>query len=416
MLSDDRLTVTLKLRQGVTFHSARPFTAEDAKWNLEHVQDPKTGAQSGPALSGVRVQVLDASTLELKLPDVLPQIFSLLGDVLIVDPQSDISTNAGGTGPFKLDGFTPADEMHLVRNARYWRPDRPFLDSVTIKSVPDLNTGLVALESGAIHLAQCPESTVQRLKAGGQSTATVLPGVGNYCFNLNVTNPNLSDRRVRQAIDLSLNRKRFATTLLYGVTDPTYVMWPRTSPAWDATIDVGEFNLDWARELLSEAGYASGFDLKIQTSTGQPVLNQFAQVIQADLDSIGIRSSVEVLEASAATALLSQGSYPGMITNNYAYATQDPAMIFTAIPFRTTGNAAHFESDEYRGMADAARREPDWEKRLGLYRQIAAFVKNEAFVLPVANAVTPWAHRSSVRGVVGDPFSSAPFLEGINVD
>lgn len=415
VVSDDRLTLTLKLRQGVTFHSARPFTAEDAKWNLEHVQDPKTGAQSGAALSGVRALVTDASTLELKLPDVLPQIFSLLGDVLIIDPQSDISTNAGGTGPFKLDNFTPANEMNLVRNTRYWRPGRPFLDSVTIRSVADLNSGLVALESGAIHLAQCPENAVQRLKAGSQTAATVLPGVGNYCFNLTLTNPNLSDRRVRQAIDLALNRKRFATTLLYGVTDPTYVMWPRTSPVWDATLDVGEFNLDRARGLLAEAGYSGGFDLKIQTSSGQPALNTFAQVIQADLDSIGIRSSVEVLEAAAATALIAQGSYPGMITNNYAYANQDPAMIFTAFPFRTTGNAAHFESDEYRGLVDAARREPGWEKRLALYRQISAFVRNEAFVLPVANAVTPWAHLSTVQGLTGDPFSSAPFLEGINV-
>ena len=400
----------------MTFHSARPFTAEDAKWNLEHVQDPKTGAQSGPALSGVRALVTDASTLELKLPDVLPQIFSLLGDVLIVDPQSDIATSAAGTGPFKVDSLSPGNEMHLVRNTRYWRPDRPFLDSVTIRSVPDLNTGLVALESGAIHLTQCPESAVQRLKAGSQTSATVLPGVGNYCFNLNVTNPDLSDRRVRQAIDLALNRKRFTDTLLYGVTDPTYVMWPRTSPVWDATLDVGEFNLDRARVLLAEAGHSSGVNLKIQTSSGQPALNTFAQVIQADLDGIGIRSSIEALEAAAATALLSQGSFPGMITNSYAYASQDPAMIFTAFPFRTTGNAGHFESDEYRGLADAARREPSWEKRVGLYRQIGALVKNEAFVLPVANAVTPWAHLSTVQGLTGDPFSSAPFLEGINVD
>jgi peptide/nickel transport system substrate-binding protein len=413
--SDDRLTLTLKLRRDVTFHSARPFTAEDAKWNLEHVQDPKTGAQSGPALSGVRTQVVDASTLELRLPDVLPQIFSLLADVLIIDPQSEIATNAAGTGPFKVDNFTPANEMQLVRNTHYWRPDRPFLDSVTVRSIADLNSGLVALESGAIHLAQCPESAVQRLKAGDRTSATVLPGVGNYCFNLNVTNPNLSDRRVRQAIDLALDRKRFANTLLYGLTDPTYIMWPRNSPVWDAALDVGEFNLDKARRLLSDAGYSSGFDMKIQTSTGYPALNPFAQVIQADLASIGINTSVEVLEAAAASALLSQAAFPAMLTNSYAYANQDPAMIFTAFPFRPTGNAAHFESEEYRGLADVARREPNWEKRLGLYRRIALLVKNEAFALPVANAVTPWAHLSHVKGVAGDPFSSAPFLEGINV-
>ena len=109
ILSDDRLTLTLKLRQGVTFHSGGPFTAEDAKWNIEHVQDPKTGSPSGPALSGVRAQVIDASTLELTLPDVLPQIFSLLGDVLIIDPQSDISTNAGGHWPLQAGQLHPRE-------------------------------------------------------------------------------------------------------------------------------------------------------------------------------------------------------------------------------------------------------------------------------------------------------------------
>ena len=191
-------------------------------------------------------------------------------------------------------------------------------------------------------------------------------------------------------------------------------MWPRTSPVWDATST-------WASSTWIGRG---GCLPKLATRRirpedsdvhGQPALNQFAQVIQADLDSIGIRSSVEVLEAAAATALLSQGSFPGMITNNYAYATQDPAMIFTAFPFRTTGNAAHFESDDI-----AAWQTPRAASQIGKSDSDSIVrsrvCEKRGLCAAGSQCRHPMGPPSTVRGVTGDPFSSAPFLEGINVD
>src|SRR5438128_470895 len=93
-LSPDHLKLTFKLRHGVTFHSGRAFTAEDAKWNIEYAQNPKSQAISGAELQGVQASVLADDVLELNLPGPTPHIFSLLTDVPMIDSESDIALKA----------------------------------------------------------------------------------------------------------------------------------------------------------------------------------------------------------------------------------------------------------------------------------------------------------------------------------
>jgi ABC-type transport system substrate-binding protein len=88
-------------------------------------------------------------------------------------------------------------------------------------------------------------------------------------------------------------------------------------------------------------------------------------------------------------------------------------MQFTAFVFRPDGNASRFESDRYRQLVDAARAEQDWDKRLGLYRQIATLVKDEAFVLPIANNISAYGLRSNVQGFSRQPLQPSPLLEDI---
>jgi peptide/nickel transport system substrate-binding protein len=409
-LAEDRSSITLDLRAGVTFHSGRVFNAEDAKWNIEYAQDPRNQAAAGAELKSVEARVVDARTLELRLSTPMPHLFSLLAGVMMIDPQSDLIQHAVGTGPFKLDGFTPGDEMRLVRNPRYWRPDRPRLDVLTIRTMRDANAGVVALESGAADLVQCPLGDVKRLNAGADTQVIVLPGSGSYDFVISAVDPPFTDRRVRQAIDLTLDRKRFAETIMYGLTDPAYSIWLRQSPVWDAAADSGEFNVSRARELLSSAGYPNGFDTLIQASSAYPELVQFDEIVQADLAKIGIRASIEVLGASQALTLVTQAKFAGLINHAYSYGDQDPAMQFTAFVLRPEGNASRFTSDEYVQLVTRARREPDWNKRKSIYRDIAVFLKNEAFLLPIANSVNPWGMRSNVHGVVRQPLVGEPSL------
>jgi ABC-type transport system substrate-binding protein len=236
---------------------------------------------------------------------------------------------------------------------------------------------------------------------------------GSYDVLINTVDPPFNDKRVRQAIDLALDRKRFSESLLYGIADPTYIMWPKASPAWDPSLDVGEFNLDKARQLLTDAGYPNGFETKIQASNAYPEEVQFDQIIQSDLAKIGVTASVEQLDAPQASALLAQAKFPALLNLVYTYADVDPAMAFTAFPFRPNGNASRFESDEYVQLVDSARREPEATKRLALYRQIATFVREQAFVLPVANYVVAFGMRSNVHGFARQPLFVNPALEDV---
>jgi len=93
-------------------------------------------------------------------------------------------------------------------------------------------------------------------------------------------------------MNLALDRRRFTDNVLNGLTEPTYIVWLKSSPAWDASIDVGEFNLDRARTLLSEAGYPNGFQTRIQTNGAYPELTKFAEIVQADLSKIGVKLDI----------------------------------------------------------------------------------------------------------------------------
>jgi peptide/nickel transport system substrate-binding protein len=210
VFSDDRRILTLKLRQGVKFHSGRPFTAEDAKWNIEAGQDPKNLLAVAGELRGVEPRVVDAFTLELRLPDTMPHIFSLLVGVMMVDPQSDVMQAAAGTGAFRLESLEPGNEMRLVRNTTYWRRDRPYVDGVIIKALPDTPAAVVALEAGAAHVVWCQASDVQRLKSGSATTATLLSGSGSYEVLVSAVDPPFDDKRVRQGVGLALDRQRLA--------------------------------------------------------------------------------------------------------------------------------------------------------------------------------------------------------------
>jgi len=398
-VAPDRSAVTFKLRQGVKFHSGRDFDAEAAKWNIEYAQDAKSRAQPGAQLRGIAVTAKDKYTLELRFQRPTPQIFSLLIGVPIIDPSSDIAKAAGGTGPFKLEGLTPGDQMRLIRNESYWRQGYPLLDGFTIKVVPDAGALVLGLESGAIHAIQSPLSEASRLSSGATKTLREA-GPGNYDFLLSAVDPPFTDKRVRQAVGLAVDRKRIADAALFGQAQPAYTIWPRSSPAHDPALDTGEFDLDKAKQLLTQAGHPNGFETKIQASrAAAPEQFQMSQILQADLAKIGIRATVENLESAQLSGIITNATFTALASHNYAFGDQDPALLFTAQPFNPAANASRFKSDEYARLVQQAQVEADDAKRIATYRDIAKLVKEEAFILPVANWPRIWAMRSNLQGV-----------------
>jgi peptide/nickel transport system substrate-binding protein len=389
----------MTLRQGVTFHTGRTFGAEEAAWNIVYAQNPKNAVTGSSGFQGIQVAAPAASTLVLKLPQVTPQIFSLLGGLLMLDPQSDVSKGPGGTGPFKLESLDPGNELRLVRHSAYWRPGRPYLDAVMIKTLPDPARLVVNLESGAIHAGAVPANEAQRLSATGNTRIDILPSGGMYEFVLKTVDTPLSDRRVRQALSLAIDRQRFADNVLDGLMSPQYSIWPKNSPVYDASLDTGTFDLERAARLLTEAGYANGFETTVVTGGASfPALLKFQQIYQTDLARIGVKLSIQDMESNQFVSAISQGKFPALAAHaNAGPFNQDPALPFSNPIFRIDENVTGFNSREYASLVQNAQLESDAARRLNMYRQIAQLVKDEAFVLPITNFSNPFGMRTNVE-------------------
>src|SRR5215217_1605191 len=153
-LSGDGLTLTMKLMQGVKFHSGRDFTAEDVLWNLKRIQDPAVAANSRVlALAIKNAQAVDPHTVTFTFDQPTPGIFDLLDIFYVMDKDvQDVKNQGAGTGPFKVASWSPGDQLKLVRHEAYFKPGLPRLNEVIIKAMPDSAGRIVTLESGAIEI------------------------------------------------------------------------------------------------------------------------------------------------------------------------------------------------------------------------------------------------------------------------
>jgi peptide/nickel transport system substrate-binding protein len=287
---------------------------------------------------------------------------------------------------------------------------------VTIKAVPDATSLVAALESGSVGMAfPVPSNEVKRLQAGSTTTAAVFPGAGNHCYLASVVNAPLTEKRVRQAVGLSMDRARYTETVLFGLAEPNSIVFPKASPVWDASLDTVEFSLERARQLLVDAGYRNGFEVKIQGSRGGlPDLFQFNQILQADLAKIGVTARIEEVEENQRVSMVAEGTFTGLLDHNYGNADLDPARLFSLFPFRTEHNSSRFRSAEYSRLVDAGRAEPDWDKRIAVYRDVTRLLRDEAFILPVATPRTVFGLRTNVHGLTMTPGQpGAPYFEEV---
>jgi len=131
---------------------------------------------------------------------------------------------------------------------------------------------------------------------------------------LSAVDPPFADKRVRQAMSLALDRKRFADNVMYGLTQPTFVIWPRTSPAYDMASDTGEFNLERQHNYWpTPATPTDSARLFSRSSASFPELFQFLQIVQADFAKVGVNLSIQDIESTRA---LSQGKFSGAVRAN----------------------------------------------------------------------------------------------------
>ena len=219
---NDGLSLTFHLRKGVQFQDGSPFAASDVVANIDRIQDPKNGEQAAWAELGYQVDGHARSRHRrphFAEPDVLAMDF--ISRLWIEKPEYfGNSTKAMGTGPFELAEWQPGTRTLLKRSKHDWKEGLPDLDAVDLQVLPDPQSEVANLQAGAEDLITLvPLTSLDAVKADPRfETSTT--GANMYAIGFNTASAPLNDKRVRQALNLSMDRSRFARVFLHGAVPP----------------------------------------------------------------------------------------------------------------------------------------------------------------------------------------------------
>lgn len=300
----DPTTYVFTLRDGVAFSNGRTLTADDVVGSMERLlaSDSIWKGQLGPVKS-VRKTGNNEVTFRLTEPytPLLGALANVTAAVLpmkeIDDKSIDITKQMLGTGPFVVADHRQDVSWTFTKNPAYWGQGRPAVDTLKVQIVPQEATRLAALRDGSSQLSVFVNADTARLLEGVPNVRVATQATSDYHYiNLNSLGKTFGDQRVRQAVNIALDRKQIAEVATGGQSKPTGVTPVGLPDACDpAKVPSATAGLDKARSLLKEAG-AERLTFTMSTYTTDPVLGQIAQIMQQNLQKIGVTMKIELLD------------------------------------------------------------------------------------------------------------------------
>ncbi|MEE6287856.1 ABC transporter substrate-binding protein [Georgenia sp. MJ173] len=404
-ISDDQSSVTINLRDDVTFHSGAPFNAEAVAANLEFFADPDTGQQLLAPMSVVDSwEAVGESTLEVTFTQPIAelQITDLLQSWTIGDPASlDDSTRGVGTGPFQFSEWLPGEQIVLERFDDYWG-EAPAYQTLHYRVFGDMDSLISGFESGVVDVVvDVPPLEAQRL----ESTSTVL--VGNMGalidqWRLNPTVPPFDNENVRRAINYATDRETLVEAMYHGYSEPVSLPYSQESPAYDAELAASlEYDLDRARELIETSGLSSDeLQAAVTVTSANARTSQAAQILQASLGEIGFDLEIEVLDNADYTERMLVGDF-GIVFSGMGNGQKYPTRFTTNSIYRISDNPVNAVEifPEYEPAVAAANAAVTEEEQQAAFRELNEVMIEAMWVPTVGYMPMLWAISPDVTGV-----------------
>lgn len=431
-VSEDKLTWTFNLKQGVKFHNGKELTSADVKATFDRALNAEAGGLRTTEIIKMftAVEAPDPYTVTITTDGPYGPMESLMCNMSlgIMDADYieqyglDLGTSAegeNGTGPFKVVSWERDQEIVVERFDDYFGTPAK-LQTVVYTIIPEAASRVIALETGEVDVIDKPtDEDLARLEADTENfTVLRKPTISQRLFRFGCNDPIISNTKVRQAIVYAIDRQAIIDALFTGSA------YPSTAPLAPVTFgysDLGEIeqDLELAKSLLAEAGYPDGFDTKIVTTERYQNGIELAEIISQQLAEIGINAEIEVWEWSALSA-----SWNGITADEF----DQPIFIMGAGPsmrdadgglrgLYTTSetglndrNYGFYSNAEVDALIEQGMQETDQQKRVEIYKEAMEILYREdpvAFWLfdMYGLAITS----SKVEGVTLSPISTITF-------
>jgi peptide/nickel transport system substrate-binding protein len=410
-----------KLRRGVTFHNGREMNASDVKYSFERVLDPKTGSPFRALWAAIeRLETPDASTVRFHLRQPSAPFLNYLAGPYAyqivpkeaVEQHGDLNQTAVGTGPFKLVEYVPDSHLKLERHSTYWRKGLPRLDGMTIRIIKDESARLSAIRAGAADVTYVTAANAPLVKQ--DRNLRLLEG-DNVHFGMTLAQfiPNdskepFTDKRVRQAMSLAIDRKEIVDTAVFGSGVVSGPIPPAMRP-WAIPVSY-VVDLDKAKALLREAGHPKGFKATAKVSPQYPLDVANCQIIKSQLQRIGIELEIQLVEWGQFLKEWLGGNYDTVCLTSGPLAEPD-AFTYDYFHSKSPRNRAKFFTGELDDLVTQARGATEPEKRRELLAEVQRAVLDLAPVIYLYSGNGFEVHRPHVKGYQANRLSRYGFAE-----
>jgi peptide/nickel transport system substrate-binding protein len=404
-ISDDGLTYTFTLRDGIKFHDGSPLTAEAVKFNFDRMLDDKHPYHdTGPfplsfffsAIDSVTAK--DKLTVEFKLKDPYAPFLSNLAypTGLIVSPEAvkkygkDFGRHPTGTGAYEFAEWESNSKVVVTRNEDYW-DGAPSLEAVIFRPITDANTRVAEMLSGGIDMmVEVPPDNVATFQSDAAFSMYEQAGPHVWFLILNAKEGPFADKRVRQAINYAIDKKALVENVLQGTAaiaaGPTP---PAFSWAYNDSLQPYPYDPDKARKLIKEAGQEGAELTFYVTEGGSGMLDPvpMGAAIQADLAKVGFKVKIETYEWNTFLGKVNPGLEGKADMAEMAWMTNDPdtlpylALRTGAWPDKGGFNSGYYSNKKVDELLEKARSSTDQAERAKLYKQMQEIVHDDA----------PWA-------------------------
>lgn len=414
-ISEDHRTYTFHLRKDIHWQDGQPFTARDIRFSFDRIQDPKVdAAHLRSYYRDIRkLEILDDHTVRYHYKMPYFRALEFCGSIPIVpahlfsEPedfnQHAIGRVPVGTGPYRFHHWATGKEIVLVRNKDYWGK-KPELERVVFKIITDSTVALQVLKKGGLDLMSLrpiqwvKQTGTERFQHRFRKLKYYLP---NYSYiGWNMRRPQFSDRRVRIAMTMLLDRQMILDKLLFGlgtvVTGNFYV----NSPDYNHRIRPYPYDPAGAVRLLQEAGWqdrdgdglldrdGKPFQFEFLISAGSKFAEQLATILQQNLKQIGIRMNIRKLEWAVFIQNIQKHQFDACTLAWSLSWESDPYQLWHSSQADRGSNFVGFENSEADRIMEQARQELDPGQREQLYHRFHEIIHQ---VQPYTFLFTPEA-------------------------
>lgn len=399
-VSDDGLTYTFHLREGVKFHDGTDFNAEAVKYNFDR-QLPGNATEDMPYAGFVFAAVTeviaeDDYTVVIKLSEAQTPFLANLAMIQgspIVSPAAleasngNVTNSPCGTGPYKFVSWDTNQSVVLVRNDEYWgEPAKT--KNLIFRIIPDNSARVIALNNGEVDVIDGIDAmVVEQISQAGNNVQTDEAMMTNY-MAMNTTEGVCKDVEVRRALVQAINVPEMVQTLYQGYDVPATTFLPSSLPGYDSTIAPPAYDPEAAQKVLADKGVTSIHILTYSVARPYNTVGgqKLAEAVQGYLSKVGVQCTIDAYDWTTFKEKAQTESFD-ILFAGWGGDNGDPDNFLNLLATDDISmNYSHFSSEEYNKLIADGLTTPVGDERSAIYTECEKIIADQVPILPISHA------------------------------